>query len=525
MTTFWQYVFGNKQSRRRVMKRFLKRHEGRITGTLSGFDRVLFRGTLRSIAHVSGLEVFLYSQHVLFKDFGAYAESLSQRVVEHAKKTVSELGRPYQYLPSSRESKEELARQIRERDHIKAGLICVFACVEPCQSFDLQRDRARKRLQLRSKERKCLHLYFYYQDREFGLMHVRLQTWLPFTIQICLNGREWLARQMAQAGITYTQRDNCFTYISDLKSAQQLMDRLTERSWAKFLDALAQKVNPWIHPRTGLDVRSYYWSIRQGEYATDVMFRSAAKLAEIYPLLLRHALFQFGSEEVMRFLQRRTNRRFAGEASSDLQRRLEGIRVKHRVEENSIKMYDKQGSVLRIETTINNPRRFRVHRRSACRGRIVMKWLPMRKGIADIRRRVALSRAANARYLDALAVVGLETPSYRLLDRVNHAVRKVQRRYRALRPISPDDAGLFQAILHGHHSLQGFRNRDLRKTLGTADPKNTSARISRLLALLRAHKLIYKVFKTNYYRITRKGHQVMATALKFRQPEIALLAT
>ena len=211
------------------MKRFLERHHGRITGTLSGFDRVLFRGTLRSIAYVSGLEVFLYSQHVLFKDFGAYAESLSQRVVEHAKQTASQLNRPYQYLPSSKDSKEELALRIRERDGIKEGLIVVFAGVEPCQSFDLKRDKARKHLQLLSKERKCLHLYFYYQDREFGLMHVRLQTWLPFTIQVCLNGREWLARQMDRAGITYTQRDNCFTYISDLKKAQELMDRLSER--------------------------------------------------------------------------------------------------------------------------------------------------------------------------------------------------------------------------------------------------------------------------------------------------------
>ena len=508
------------------MKRFLERHSGRIIGTLSGFDRVLFRGTLRSIAHVSGLEIFLYSQHILFKDFGAYAEGLSQRIIEQAKQTASQLGRPYQYLASSKDSKEELAQQIRERDHIKEGLIVVFGCVEPCQSFDLKRDKATKHLRLVSKERKCLHLYFYYQDREFGLMHVRLQTWLPFTIQVCLNGREWLARQMDRAGITYTQRDNCFTYISDLAQAQRLMDRLSERRWASFLDALARRVNPWVKPRTGLDVRSYYWSVRQGEYATDVMFRSAAQLAELYPRLLRHAMFQFGSEEVMRFLQRRSsNRRFAGEASSDLQRRVEGIRVKHRVEENSIKMYDKQGSVLRIETTINNPRRFRVRRRGSCRGRIVMKWLPMRKGIADIRRRVALSRAANSRYLDALSVVGLETPSYRLLDRVNQAVKQVKRQYRALRPISPDDASLFQAILHGQHSLQGFRNRDLRKSLGDSDPKNTSARISRLLALLRAHKLIYKVLKTNYYRITRKGHQVMATALKFRQPDIALLAT
>jgi hypothetical protein len=506
------------------MKRFLERHKGRITGTLSGFDRVLFRGTLRSIAHVSGLQVFLYSQHVLFKDFGGYAESLSQRIIEQAKATASKLGRPYQYLQSSNESKEELARELMEQQGIKEGLICVFACVEPCQAFDLRKDRAAKQLKLVSRERKCRHLYYYYLDREFGLMHVRLQTWLPFTIQVCINGREWLARKMNRAGITYTKRDNCFTQISQVKKAQEFMDRLTNRNWRRFLDALAQKVNPWIQPKEGLDIRSYYWSVRQGEYATDVMFRNAETLAEIYPLLLRHAVFQFGSEEVMRFLQRRTDKRFTGEVSSDLKRRIEGIRVKHRVEENSIKMYDKQGSVLRIETTINNPRRFRVHRQGICRGKIVKKWLPMRKGIADMRRRVELSQSANQRYLDALSVVGVETPSYRLLDQVNHGVQQATRRYRALRPISPDDASLFQAILQGQHSLQGFRNRDLRKTLSESAPQNSSARVSRLLALLRAHKLIYKVCKTNYYRITQQGYQVMATALKFRQPDIALLA-
>jgi hypothetical protein len=505
------------------MKRFLERHGDRITGTLSGFDRMLFRGTLRSITHVKGLEIFLYSHQVLMKDFGGYVVGLSQQLVEHAKQLASKAARPYVYLPSSKDSKEELALQIVARDGLKQGLICVFACVEPCQSFDLRKDAATKHLKLMAKERKCLHLYFYYLDREFGLMHVRLQTWLPFSIQVCVNGREWLARQMDRAGISYSQRDNCFTHISDPQRAQKLMDRLTARNFNPWLDALAQKVNPLIHPRTGLDVRSYYGSGRQMEYATDVMFRSAASLAELYPLLLRHAMFQFGSEEVMRFLQRGTNKRFAGEVSSDLQRRVEGIRVKHRVEENSIKMYDKQGSVLRIETTINNPRRFKVHRRGWRKGKQVMKWLPLRKGIADLRRRAELSRAANARYLDALAVVGQETPSYQLLDRVSQPV-KAKRQYRALRPISPEDASLFQVILHGEFSLQGFRNRDLRRALGQSDPKNSSARISRLLALLRAHKLIYKVFKTNYYRITRKGHQVMATALKFRQPDIALLA-
>jgi hypothetical protein len=505
------------------MKRFLERHRDRIIGTLSGFDRMLFRGSLRSIAHVKGLEIFLYSHHVLMKDFSSYVLKLSERLVEQAKELAHQAGRRYVYLPSSKESKEELALQIAREERIKQGLIVVFACVEPCQSFDLRKDRASKHLELVSKERKCLHLYFYYLDREFGLMHVRLQSWLPFSIQVCVNGREWLARQMDRAGIAYEKRDNCFSYIADPERAQQLMDRLTNRNFNSFLDALARKVNPWIDPQAGLDIRSYYWSGRQMEYATDVMFRDTASLAELYPLLLRHAVFQFGSEEVMRFLQRGTNKRFAGEVSSDLQRRVEGIRVKHRVEENSIKMYDKQGSVLRIETTINNPRRFKVWRKGWRKGKSVMKWLPLRKGIADLRRRAELSHAANARYLDALAVVGLQTPSYRLLDRVSQRI-KAKRQYRALRPISAEDASLFEVILHGEFSLQGFRNRDLRQALGQSDLKNTSGHISRLLALLRAHKLIFKVAKTNYYRITRKGHQIMATALKFRQPDLALLA-
>src|SRR6185295_8811809 len=130
------------------MKRFLERHRDRITGTLSGFDRVLFRGTLRSIAHVKGFQVFLYSHHVLMKDFGSYVIGLSQQLVEHAKELAHQKGRPYVYLPSSKASKEELALQIAKRDGLKQGLICVFACVEPCQSFDLRKDAATKHLQL-----------------------------------------------------------------------------------------------------------------------------------------------------------------------------------------------------------------------------------------------------------------------------------------------------------------------------------------------------------------------------------------
>jgi len=163
---------------------------------------------------------------------------------------------------------------------------------------------------------------------------------------------------MDRAGIGYERRDNCFTHIDDLPRAQRIFDRLVQRRWFRPLNALARKVNPWLDPQAGLDIRGYDWTVRQDEYATDLMFKSAADLREVYPRPLDHAIGVFHSEDVLRFLGRRIQpARFNGEGRSTLQHRTEGTRVKHWVEENSIRMSDKQGTVLRIETTINNPRR------------------------------------------------------------------------------------------------------------------------------------------------------------------------
>ncbi|MGO8814286.1 MAG: hypothetical protein ACLQVG_06400 [Terriglobia bacterium] len=275
-------------------------------------------------------------------------------------------------------------------------------------------------------------------------------------------------------------------------------------------------MNPWLAAGARPRLRSYYWTLRQGEYASDVMFGSAAALAEVYPALCRHAMEQFSSPQVLRFLGRRTNTLFNGEICSTQERRIEGVCVKHRVEENSIKVYDKQGSVLRVETTRNNPSRFRVYRGVERKGRKVKGWYPLREGIVDLRRRVELSRGANARYLEALAVVGESLPAHRLLDPVSQPV-KTPRPYRALRPISPQESGLFATILRGEFHLHGVRNRDLREALSPSPPNDSAqrrraaARTTRQLRLLRAHGLIHRVGRTYYYRPTQKGQQAMNT--------------
>lgn|SRR5262252_8723018 len=522
--------FGKYVIRRRAMERFLKRHQNRVIGTIAGFDRILFSGTLRSISYVKGLEIFLTINRVLHKDFVRFAEKLSDRIKAHAESYAIKHKRPYRYIESSKVPKEGIAREIMERDKITQGLICVLTCIEPCQAFSIRKDREAKKLALERKQRKCLHIYFYYIDREFGLMHVRLQTWLPFSIQICVNGREWLAREMDRANIKYTKRDNCFTHIEDIEAAQKLMDQLCERRWARFLNSFARRLNPIIKSEPGLSLRGYYWSIRQGEYATDVMFKDEQSLAQVYPALITHAIQCFSSPDVLRFLGRRICDGFKREVNTKFQTRIEGVRVKHWVDENSIKMYDKQGSVLRVETTINNARRFKVRRPMQKNGETKMASYPLRKGIADLKRRVQISRSANGRYFEALAVVGETTPSHRLLDPICQRLVLDGRKYRALHPISPADSRIFQMLLRGEYRIQGIRNQDLRLQLypdADLDPtarRKASARVSRLLRLMRAHGVIFKVPKTNYHRLTKKGEEVMATAIRFRETDIALLA-
>jgi hypothetical protein len=243
------------------MHEFIAKHQDKIAGTLSGFDRLVFRGTLRSIANHEGMKRYLWANQILLKDFGAHVEQVSRRLKEASLAEAEALGRPVQYLNSSQIDKEKIARGILAKDGISNGLVCVLSCVEPCWSFEIYRNRESKQLELQPRYRKCLFLYHYQIHPVFGFLNARIQTWFPFPIQICLNGREWLARQMQAAGLEYVRQDNCFPWIADWAKAQHLMDRQGKTKWPKLLTGLAQQLNP-IHeeiftlfPTTGLPIR------------------------------------------------------------------------------------------------------------------------------------------------------------------------------------------------------------------------------------------------------------------------------
>jgi hypothetical protein len=505
------------------MDLFVRKHEEKINGTLGCFDRMLFRGYL-PIQSEWVMAEFLKQNHISFWRLKEFLVENAERINRHSKAMAAEHGRPFQYL-SAPTRKEELARKMAEDEGIQRGLICVFSVLEPCRTFSFRYEKGRPRV--RGARRKFLFIYFYFLDQKLGLIHVKLQTWFPMHIQVYVNGHDWLERKLTANGISFTKHDNVFLRVDDWKRAQKLADRFTGLNWPRMLERYARYVNPLLK---GL-LRGYrhYWVTSQSEYSTDIIFKSSSDLRELFPHLLSHSTLCFGARDVMSFLGRKLTGHFLGEIITDMKdgslRRIPGARVKHRVKENWLKMYDKAGLVLRIEMVINNPEEFKVRKKVTGKKKRVMEWVSMRKGVAYLFRYQEVSRQANDRYLEALAVVDDPTPAIRQLDDITtRKETRSGRGVRAFNPLSRNDIQLFKAMMAGEHFIRGLTNSDIRAHVEGSphlrdlanNPKRQSSKVSRILSRFHAHKLIAKIPHSRRWRVTDRGKQIMAASLCLR---------
>lgn len=493
--------------------KLMKLYQDKIVGAISGLDRIRFRGTLRWLASEQGLSTFMSYAKILLKDFSVWVEGLTAQLRASSEMRAKELGIEIQYLKSSGIDKEKLARQIEANKKITEGSICMFSVVEPCIAPMVKGNKSSKKLELVMASRKCVFVYHYFNDPMFGFGHVRIQSWVPFNIFICLNGRHWLERQLQKQGIGYIKDGNCFVHIEDIEAAQELLNEQLKTDWSKLLNrlalgscpALSQVLHPW-EPK-------YYWSANETEWATDIMFKSVKALEELYPSLVHHAMRVSDSASVMRYLGKRGIVSIApDEVVSDYRRRYEGIRIKHSVNYNSVKMYNKSGSLLRIETTINNTRDFKVFRRPNDDKGKPASWQKMRKGVSDLHRRCKVSQQCNERYGDALAAAQVEEKLKEVVYGACNKVIKEGKRYRGLNPWQQDDYRMLMFLAKGENAISGFRNSDLRKWLyGESEQadkdqqKKYSGCVTRRIKLLRVHGLIRKAPRTNRYVLTEKG--------------------
>ena len=362
-------------------------HRDRITGSLAMFDRMIFKGHLSRLyvqdapAASCGPREWREGLHRL-REGHDRADRQQRPEAGDGRWATGDLVRLCED-PAPPQHKDELAKSIAERDGITEGIICLISAVETCYSFQVRKRYETGKLELFRRERKCLHHYLYLIDAEFGFMHVRIQGWIPYECQIYINGREWLARQLDKAGIGYVRYDN--SLLASTTSRPPLSWRpVRPQAWPRVLNAFARRLNPILPAIRAANYGGYYWVLDQAEIATDVMFHTRPQLLEVWPGSGRHAALNMSSEDVLGFLGRKLHPSLQAQVVTDTKRRPQGWRICHRMAGNWVKVYDK-ASVLRVETTINNPREFRIPRFVTNEeGRRERRWCPMRKGVSDL---------------------------------------------------------------------------------------------------------------------------------------------
>jgi hypothetical protein len=245
-----------------------------------------------------------------------------------------------------------------------------------CSTYQPWHNKQTGKTYLVPDDGKCLHYYFYFVDRELGLCHVRVPTWLPCRLQICCNGHNWLAGQLRKLGIAYRMADNAFTHISDWPRAQRVSNGWEAKRMHARLNELARRCCPIYRDfATG-----YHWSVDQCEFATDIVFRKQADLQAIYENLARTAIHTVKPDHIATFLGRKLTAQYQGEMGNRFNIRIEGMRIQHTMGPVSIKLYDKFGLIFRIETTVNDLTFFKHYREVEHRdGSRETKWASMQK--------------------------------------------------------------------------------------------------------------------------------------------------
>jgi len=494
------------------MELFTQRHATQIAGEISCLDRVVITGTIPAICYADGMASYLRFKGVRIFDYTKWAEPLRGQVRTNAQLLAQEAGIEIEFLKYCDERKEALVRKKLAKRGMHEGLVCIFSAMEACSSYKPWHDKQTHKTFLKGDSAKCLHYYFYFIDRDLGLCHLRVPTWAPFRLQFCFNGHNALAAALGKRQIEHAMLDNAFQCIDDWDKAQKLADAVNVKKLHRKLDRLARRYCPPI----ALFADGYHWSLMQVEYATDIVFKRREDLAPIYEALVRTAVHAVKAEHVATFLGRKLHGNFAGEAGNRFETRIQGTCIKHHMGKVAIKMYDKGGLIVRIETTVNNVSFFKHHRRVEHKdGSWSMKTAALKKSIDSLPVLLELMWASNRRYLEFISTLDNPSAGLRDLEKIARPVRDGERSLPGFNLFDGADLDLFLAIVHGEFNISGVRNRNLRELLG-----KSGHQVSRLLKKLRVHGLIKKVGHCYKYYLTALGRRVVTTALRLREMTI-----
>ena len=501
----------------------LEQNKEKINGILETFDRMIINGYILQLCNYRQFLYYLIQNNVKLKDFDKFALSQTQCLCNHIEDYIKKNNCKTIYLKSGKIDKSEIVKNELDKNSEKLGMITALSTVEICNTMTVIPNKETQKLEVTSKPTKCKHYYFYYNDSEFGLMYLKIQTWFPYNVQIYINGREYLSKILDKNNIKYEMYNNSFSYIEDFNRAQELANDILNQKLSNSFDGLVKQINNLLPNITKIFSSSYYWCIDQCEFATDINFKSREDLSKIYKTLVETTYFAFSSEDIYSFFGRNISKihNFSkGEIVSDLRHRYQGYRIKFKINNNQIKMYDK-GNNLRIEVTINNPKDFKVlkEKEKVINHKEIIKekvWLPMGKSIANLYRYVEISKSITKRYIEALPELDLNKPTLSEIKNVSEKIKINNKIISGFNLLNNETLKVLQVISNGKYLINGFNNKNIRKEIfDNSESKFIINKTTRLLAKLKAHGIIKKVFKKNKYYLTTNGRNLISSILIF----------
>ena len=487
-----------------------EKYTNEISGTLSCYDRIIINGTLGKWGYTGGMTSFFYEKGYRIFDFAKIFTPITEAIKENAKRVATESGVEIEHIRKSGAFRKDdkIAEIITERG-THEGLVHIFSAMEVCYTYAPWHDKERGRTFFKNDQTKCLHYYFYFIDRELGLCFVKIPTVAPFKTMIYMNGHNLLESKLKKNDIEYTKIDNAFTRISDFEKAQKLSDSIKvedlHRAFNIFMKRYLPLPDEWEI--------AFNYTIHQVEYATDIVFKSVENLKPLYDNIIKTAMHTVTPEDIANFLGKRFSVLFEGEAGSKYNKRILGTRIKHQMGEISVKIYDKFGSVLRIEVTSNNVSKLKVFRDVLKKdGTTETKMAPVKKSIYSLFVLIQIFKNATRRYLEFISSFDDPTDGLKKLDKVVEPVKDNNRNYRGFNFFSKEDEQILLAVSDGKFTLKGISNKELRSLL----PEKSSGQLSRILKRLHVHGLIIKVAKTYKYYLTMLGRNIIVAGLSFK---------
>ena len=499
----------------------IEQNKEKINGIFSTFDRMIINGYILPLQNPRLFQFYLIQNNIKFVDFKDFAEQQTTSLCNHIDNFIKEHDVTLQYLKSGKEDKQALANKALTQTNNKIGLIAAFSAVELCRTSTIKAKHETQKLEPSIKDTKCKHYYLYFNDEEFGLMFFKLQTWFPYNVQIYINGREYCSKIFNKNNIQYEMYNNSFSSIDDFEKAQALADNILNQKLSASFDGLANKINNLLPNIKETLNHSYYWCIDQCEFATDINFKSREDLSIFYKKLVETSYFTFNSEDIYSFFGRNINyiHTFtSGDIISDLRNRYQGYRIKFKINENQVKMYDK-GNNIRIEVTINNPRDFKVmkEKEKMINQKIetIKEWVPMGKSISNLYRYIEISKSIIKRYIEALPEIELDTVPLKSIEKVSSRLEVEGKSYSGFNILNEETLNIFCVIANAKYLINGFTNKSIRLEIFNDASQKTINKTTRLLVKLRAHGIIKKVAKKNKYYLTTEGRNILNSILLY----------